>query len=112
MFCRSHTSAARLRRLLERERTPVRRGPPRRPNPLRASARQNIKPIARATALLRSFGLLREPIQRALLAAALRQLSARRRGSCASTAVFADMRSSVACHGHEMADNKKNMTPE
>ena len=67
---------------------------------------------SRATALLRSFGLLREPIQRALLAAALRQLSARRRGSCASTAVFADMRSSVACHGHEMADNKKNMTPE
>ena len=51
-------------------------------------------------------------IQRALLAAALRQLSARRRSSCASTAVFADMRSSVACHGHEMADNKKNMTPE
>ena len=60
----------------------------------------------------RCFGLLREPIQRALLAAALRQLSARRRSSCASTAVFADMRSSVACHGHEMADNKKNMTPE
>ena len=56
--------------------------------------------------------LLREPIQRALLAAAQRQLSARRRSSCASTAVFADMRSSVACHGHEMADNKKNMTPE
>ena len=24
----------------------------------------------------------------------------------------ADMLSSVACHGHEMADNKKNMTPE
>jgi hypothetical protein len=50
----------------------------------------NIKPIARATALLRSFGLLREPIQRGLLAAALRQLSAHRRSSCAAQLCFAD----------------------
>ena len=69
---------------------------------------------SRDTVLLRSFALLREPIQRGLLAAALRrQLSARRRGSPAPAQLcLQTMRSSVACRGHEMAENKKNMTPE
>ena len=70
---------------------------------------------SRDTVLLRSFALLREPIQRGLLAAALRrQLPARRRRGSPAPAQLClqTMRSSVACRGHEMAENKKNMTPE
>ena len=67
---------------------------------------------SRDTVLLRSFALLREPIQRALLAAALRQLSARRGSPAPAQLCLQTMRSSVACRGHEMAENKKNMTPE
>ena len=68
---------------------------------------------SRDTVLLRSFGLLREPIQRGLLAAALRrQLSARRGSPAPAQLCLQTMRSSVAYRGHEMAENKKIMTPE
>ena len=79
-----------------------------------ASARQKISLYSARYSVL-SFGLLREPIQRGLLAAALRrQLPARRRRGSPAPAQLClqTMRSSVACRGHEMAENKKNMTPE